>query len=43
VKQNVLAFVTELFFLLELQPVSCVAPPNRRASVSKYNSPSGMS
>ncbi|KAF2367766.1 Calmodulin-regulated spectrin-associated protein CH domain [Trinorchestia longiramus] len=39
VKQNVLAFVTELFFLLELQPVACVAANTRRPS-SKYTSPS---
>ncbi|XP_047482342.1 uncharacterized protein LOC125034532 isoform X4 [Penaeus chinensis] len=36
VKQNVLAFVAELFFLLELEPVSCVSLPGTRKTSSKF-------
>ncbi|XP_042887517.1 uncharacterized protein LOC122263224 isoform X3 [Penaeus japonicus] len=44
VKQNVLAFVAELFFLLELEPVSCVSLPGTRKTSSKFiqlSSPGG--
>ncbi|CAL4102155.1 unnamed protein product [Meganyctiphanes norvegica] len=44
VKQNVLAFVAELFFLLELEPVSCVSLPSTKKTSSKYiqlSSPGG--
>ncbi|KAK8401534.1 hypothetical protein O3P69_001012 [Scylla paramamosain] len=36
VKQNVLAFAAELFFLLELEPVSCVSLPGSRKMSAKY-------
>lgn len=37
VKQNILAFVAELFFLMELEPVSCVSVANtKRSSSAKY-------
>ncbi|KAK8401553.1 hypothetical protein O3P69_001012 [Scylla paramamosain] len=44
VKQNVLAFAAELFFLLELEPVSCVSLPGSRKMSAKYiqlSSPGG--
>ncbi|XP_066967190.1 uncharacterized protein Patronin isoform X12 [Macrobrachium rosenbergii] len=36
IKQNVLAFVAELFFLLELEPVSCVSLPGTKRTSSKF-------
>ncbi|KAG0727117.1 Patronin [Chionoecetes opilio] len=36
VKQNVLAFAAELFFLLELEPVSCVCLPGTKKMSTKY-------
>lgn len=36
VKQNVLAFAAELFFLLELEPVSCVSLAGNRKMSTKY-------
>ncbi|XP_050688722.1 uncharacterized protein LOC126981544 isoform X16 [Eriocheir sinensis] len=44
VKQNVLAFAAELFFLLELEPVSCVSLAGNRKMSTKYiqlSSPGG--
>ncbi|KAK3888904.1 hypothetical protein Pcinc_007065 [Petrolisthes cinctipes] len=44
VKQNVLAFAAELFFLLELEPVSCVSLPGTKKMSTKYiqlSSPAG--
>ncbi|KAK8726897.1 hypothetical protein OTU49_010116 [Cherax quadricarinatus] len=36
VKQNVLAFAAELFFLLELEPVSCVSLPGTKKTSTKF-------
>ncbi|KAK7069879.1 hypothetical protein SK128_011064, partial [Halocaridina rubra] len=36
IKQNVLAFVAELFFLLELEPVSCVSLPGTKRTSTKF-------
>ncbi|XP_053651388.1 uncharacterized protein Patronin isoform X6 [Cherax quadricarinatus] len=44
VKQNVLAFAAELFFLLELEPVSCVSLPGTKKTSTKFiqlSSPGG--